>query len=906
MVNKKNVIVILTLLMSVLLPITFAQEEEVPYGPWVDEIRFESGFEEPILFEKLKNGEMHLYVKDWTDVELLEQIKESPDLGYSTSFGLFYELTSNPVGPEFDNGEFNPFSNRKIREALNMLVDRDYIVDELMKGLAKPKILPIVSAFPDYGRIAETGVLLESKYKLNPEKAKEIIFEELEKMGAENVGGKWQYKGEDITLKMLIRTEDQRLEIGDYVSDLMEDLGFETDRMYRTSAEAAPLWLFGEPADGEWHMYTGGWISTVISRDDADAFAYYYTDMGLPFPLYMAYENDPKFYEAARKLDSGEWDTWEERMELMHLCSNLALEDSARVFLVDQLSPFVKREDVELAFDLSGGFANPIWAYTVRLKDQVGGVLTAGSAEILVQPWNPEAGTNWLYDLIVARAIFETEQMYNPYTGLPMPLRFESATMEVEKGVPTSSSSDWLSLSFVDKVEVPTDAWSKWDVTKKEFINVSPGTTAKCKVAINYGDVIGKLTYHDGEIMTMADWLINMIIDFEQADPESAIYDESSVPEFESEMGPMKGMRIVSEHPLIIEYYTDYITREAEFIWEFVSDRVGIETPRFPSGPWTKHAIGIMAEEKGLLAFSADKAEELNIEWMNYLGGASTAILDDMLDEAIETNYVPFGDFVKSYLTDEEISTGYQKLRDWWDEKGHVIVGSGPFYLDQVDFVGHSAVVKAFRDYDYKADRWSALAEPPIPESSVDIPKNIVPGLGSVIDYTLSYKGSPYPNDKIELTKFMVLDSAGELITLGEAEPVEEGKWLIGLSSIDTSRMSPGAYRLITIALSKDVAMSGVLETPFIVLPDLLSYLDAQMAIQSAELNVEIEELKSTLSDIQGTLAELNDSVEAMEAPTDITDLESRLNSLSTITYAAILVAIVSIIAAVYPIISKK
>jgi peptide/nickel transport system substrate-binding protein len=365
----------------------------------------------------------------------------------------------------------------------------------------------------------------------------------------------------------------------------------------------------------------------------------------------------------------------------------------------------------------------------------------------------------------------------------------------------------------------------------------------------------------------------------------------------------MKGMRIVSEHPLIIEYYTDYNTREAEFIWEFVSNRVGTNTWRFPEGPWTKFAIGIMAEEKGLLAFSADKAEELNIEWMNYLGGASTAILDDMLDEAIETNYVPFGDFVKSYLTDEEISTGYQKLRDWWDEKGHVIVGTGPFYMDQVDFVGHSAVVKAFRDYDYKADRWSQLAEPPIPESSVDIPENIVPGLGSVIDYTLSYKGSPYPNDKIELTKFMVLDSAGELITLGEAEPTEEGEWLVGLSSIDTSKMSPGAYNLITIALSKDVAMSGVLETPFIVLPDLLSYLDAMMATQSAEINVDIEELESTLSDTQGTLAELKDSVEAMA---DIADLESRINSLSTTTYAAIAVAIVSIIAAVYAIISKK
>jgi len=202
---------------------SFVSAEEVPYGPWVDEIRFESGFEEAILFDKMSKGEMHLYIKDWTDVDLLEQIKISPELEYATSFGLFYELTFNPVGPTFPKtGKFNPFVNEKIREAMNMLVDRDYIVDELMKGLAKPKLLPIVSAFPDYGRLAETAVLLENKYKYDPDNAEEIIIEELEGMGAELVDGKWTYDGEVVTLKMLIRTEDQRKEIGDYVSDLLE------------------------------------------------------------------------------------------------------------------------------------------------------------------------------------------------------------------------------------------------------------------------------------------------------------------------------------------------------------------------------------------------------------------------------------------------------------------------------------------------------------------------------------------------------------------------------------------------------------------------------------------------------------------------------------------------------------
>lgn len=902
--QELSVILLTICLVAAIVPY-MAYAEEVPYGPWVDEIRFESGFEEAILFDKMKKGEMHLYIKDWTDVELLERIKVTPELQYDTSFGLFYELTFNPVGPTFPKtGGFNPFSNPKIREAMNMLVDRNYIVDELMKGLAKPKLLPIVSAFPDYGRLAETAVLLESKYKNDPDKAEEIIFEELEEMGAENVGGKWYYDGEIVTLKMLIRTEDQRKEIGDYVSDLLEDLGFETDRMYRTSAEASPIWLFGDPADGEFHIYTGGWISTVISRDDADNFAYYYTDMGLPFPLYMAYENDPTFYEAARKLDAGDWTTWEERMELMRKCAFLALEDSARVFLVDQLAPFVSRKDTEVAFDLSGAFSNQIWALTIKLKDQVGGVLTAGSAEILVQPWNPEAGTNWLYDSIILDTTRERfAHVYNPYTGLPMPLRMESVTMEVERGVPTSSSSDWLSISYVDKVEVPTDAWYDWDVENKEVITAPPGTTVKCKVVVNFGDCIGEVKYHDGSVMSMADWIVPWVIDFEQADPDSSIYDESSLPEFESEMGQMKGMRIVSEKPLIIEYYTDYLTREAEFIYEFAVDRIGINNEKYPQLPWQAMAIGIKAEEEGLLAFSADKAEELNIEWMNYLGGPSKAILADMLDEAIATGYIPFEELVGDYLTSEEVSTRYQNLKNFYDDKGHFWVGSGNFYLDQVDFVGHSAVVKAFKDYTFKADRFSRLAEPPIPDSAVVVPENIIPGLGAVINYDLTYKGDPYPNDKIELAKYMILDSVGNLITVGESEPVAEGKWLIGLDSTETARMSAGSYELITIALSKDVAMPGVLETPFLVMPDVLSYLTAIMTEQEAELDAEIEGLQSTLSDTQQTVAELRDTVEALEIPTE---LVGRIKSLQTTTYAAIAVAIIAILLAVYPILTKK
>ncbi|RLE95953.1 MAG: ABC transporter substrate-binding protein, partial [Thermoprotei archaeon] len=190
---------------------------EVPYGPWVDEVVFFSEKDLAKAVDMMEKGDMHLYFIDISDPDLFARVKASPNLKYKFAYGLYNELTFNPVGPEFKNGEFNPFCNPRIREAMNYIIDRNYIVNEIYKGLAKPKWVPLISAFPEYGRLADVIKLLEARYKYDFEKGKNIIFEELTKMGCEYREGKWYYKGKPIVIKFLIRIEDQRKQIGDYV-----------------------------------------------------------------------------------------------------------------------------------------------------------------------------------------------------------------------------------------------------------------------------------------------------------------------------------------------------------------------------------------------------------------------------------------------------------------------------------------------------------------------------------------------------------------------------------------------------------------------------------------------------------------------------------------------------------------
>jgi peptide/nickel transport system substrate-binding protein len=103
------------------------------------------------------------------------------------------------------------------------------------------------TASGDYAALADVARALEAKYAYDKDLAASIIAEEMEALGAELVGGVWQFEGEPVEISILIRTEDERLAIGDYVGNQLEDIGFTVIRDYKTAAEASPIWLQRQP-----------------------------------------------------------------------------------------------------------------------------------------------------------------------------------------------------------------------------------------------------------------------------------------------------------------------------------------------------------------------------------------------------------------------------------------------------------------------------------------------------------------------------------------------------------------------------------------------------------------------------------------------------------------------------------
>jgi peptide/nickel transport system substrate-binding protein len=215
-------------------------EPTTRHGGWLDEIDVSVVAADSAL-SQLQAGAIDMYSYGLAS-DAFPAIKEA-GLPYAQSMGGSYSIMFNPA-VFTDTTRLNPFSNRKIREALNWLIDRNYINQEIYAGGSLPKFFAITTQLVEYTDLVDTARALEAKYAFNPEKANEVITAEMEGMGAELVDGKWSYNGEPITLTFLIRSDGDgtRQPMGDYVSNQLESIGFTVDRQYKTSTEAAPIW----------------------------------------------------------------------------------------------------------------------------------------------------------------------------------------------------------------------------------------------------------------------------------------------------------------------------------------------------------------------------------------------------------------------------------------------------------------------------------------------------------------------------------------------------------------------------------------------------------------------------------------------------------------------------------------
>ncbi len=799
-----------TITEEVVVEVTAVPEPVERMGGWFDTVIF---LEEPssdAAVTRLEAGDIDVFAYNIAEPDIAQRIFDSDILVYETSYGNFNDLTFMPsTNPTFNDGRLNPFYSDKIREAMNWLVDRDYICQEISGGLAVPRFVPVNYASKDSALLADVIAALALKYAHNPDKAVEIINAEMEALGATMVDGKWNYNGEPVVLTGLIRVEDERLEIGDYVSNLLEDIGFTVQRDYKTSAEASPCWLRGDPDEGCAHFYTGGWVSTAISRDAATNFSYFYTPDGLPFPPWQAYSPTPEFYDVATRLNNSEFATLDERRDLMAQALEMCLLDSQRIWLKDDVGVAPHAANVALASDLSGSiYGSRLWAQTLRFTDQVGGSMTVAMPSIMTEPWNAIAGTNWVYDMMPIRGMQTGAIVPDPFTGLNLPMRLEKAEVIVQAGLPVEQNLDWATLEFADEIVVPDDAWADWDAENQVFITAgerfTETPTALSKVVMYYeDDFFDKMKWHDGSPVTIGDIVMFLIMQFDFAKEASPIYDEAQVAQFQTFMSAFKGWRIASEDPLVVEYYTDAYQLDAEN--NITNFRAANPSGYFNGVEISWHALvpGWLVEANGEAAFSAAKADALGVDWMSYIAGPTLELMKAQLDTAQAENYIPYEPTLGQYISAEEATARYANLQEWYRRYGHFWVNTGPFYLQRAFPVEGTIILQRNPDYPDPAERWNRFATAPIPEVLVDGADRVTMGEEVTYDIVVTLQDAPYAIDDIAMVKYLVFDATGELVFVGDATAVEDGLWQATLGADVTGGLAAGSNQFAAIVVSK-------------------------------------------------------------------------------------------------------
>lgn len=766
-------------------------------GGWLDEVVF-SVVDSGSALTQIGAGAIDLYADGLSSADL-PAIKES-GVKYSTANGLYYDILFNPA--VFADGRLNPFSNKKIREATNWLIDRNYINQEVYNGGALAKWFAIQTQGPDYVDLIDTARSLETKYAYNLDKAKEVITAEMTAMGAAlNADGKWaDSKGEVITLTFIIRNDSDgtRLPIGDYVAAQFETAGFTVDRQYKKGSEASPIWIGSVPEEGQWHLYTAAWSSTIIDRDEANMFQEMYLPSSLQgIPAWFSNVPDPEFQQLGDDLFAAKYTDLAQRKEWMKRAMELSLQDSLQVWLIDGKAFLPYAENVIATADLAAGIQGAqIWPYTLRFEGQEGGTFRWATQDLFGQAWNPIAGSNWAFDAGAYRGTMSGDYMYDPFTGLVWPLRFEKADVVVKEGLAVGKTLDWVTLEFAPEIAVPADAWVDWDATTQTFVTAGTkfpdGLTALRKSTVTYpADLFTTVKWHDGSAFSLGDIIMSWIMTFDRAKPESKVYDEQAVPQYEVFMSAFKGFKIVSTEPLVVEFYSDTVLTDAELItggaWP---------TWSFGEAAWPQLAIGNLAEENGELAYSIDKAEPAGIEETSYIGGPSLEILSAKLETAAAESYIPYAPTMSQYVTADEAAARYASLKAFYTEHGHYWLGTGPYMLDKVFMTEKTLTLKHFADYPDLADRWSNYGEPMVADVEVDGPGSVTIGQEAAYDVFVTFKGEPYANANVKYVKAILYNSAGETVLVSEAIAAEEGHYVFTLTAEESAKLTAGSNKL--------------------------------------------------------------------------------------------------------------
>ncbi|MGH9998974.1 MAG: ABC transporter substrate-binding protein, partial [Nitrosopumilaceae archaeon] len=363
-------------------------------GTFVDKVQFIQYVDENTALEEVRNGNLDIYYYRVSS-DRVEDSKSREGLQVFQSTGGSYSILVNPAKSE----KFNPFSLRDVRFALNYLIDRELIVNELLGGYGTTMISAYTPFDPDYLLVLED---LESfNFRYNPILAEEMISNALLESGAEKIDDKWFYNSKPIEIVIFIRSDDPvRKSIGEILSSQLEKIGFTVKKDFGDLNKAFSVVYGNEPAEQKWHIYTEGYAgrSAFVKYDSlvtAQMYSPWYCNMpGFCEPSYWNYKNDT-IDSLSMNVFNGNFTSAQERADLLKGATKMGVQESVRIFLASKIDQYAASNKITgIVNDFGAGVPSRFTPINAHGDSDL---LKIGVKQIYQGAWNPIGGMSDLY-----------------------------------------------------------------------------------------------------------------------------------------------------------------------------------------------------------------------------------------------------------------------------------------------------------------------------------------------------------------------------------------------------------------------------------------------------------------------------------------------------------------------------
>ena len=735
-------------------------------GAYTDNLQFIQYLDGNIALHDIQAGNLDTYFFR-IPLETVASISKDPNVKiYEKNAGSFGFLL-NPA-PSKNPNILNPFQFKEIRFAVNYLINREFVVDEILNGYGSVQIDPFGISSPEYEALIP--VIESYNFKYNPSLAKGIIEKSLISHGATKLDGKWTYNGSPISIKLMIRSDDlPRKSMGEMLANELEKIGFTVQRDYG-DLNKANLVVYGkDPQELSWQVYTEGFGGTsqfvrYNPSTAAQMYSPYFGSMpGRGNPSFWNYQNST-LDKITQSIEFSNFTSEEERNELLRQALTLGIQESVRLFVAQNIDPYAASSSIKgLINDFGAGISTSKSLINARSIKNTSSI-NVGVKEVYQGAWNNVGGCNDIYCTNILSLVSDSPTSRNPYTGEVIPLR-----------------NEWTNITTMGpekRLAVDNDAVT-WNPSDQKWEDVGKNTS-KSKVTLH----LVFSNWQNGQAMNKADLIYQLYFPYEWSSKINST-DQTYDPEFaqpaQVALKYLRGTKFLNNSTLVS--FVDY--------WHFDKKEIADFASVWATSPWEVNAAIERLVKNGVFAYSRTEATVKNIEWLSLIIPSHAQAIKQELEKMKAEGFVPAP--LKGMVSVDEALRRYDASIKWITEHNHAIIGNGPYEIKNYNPAGRVISLAAFRDssYPFPKGYWSIYESPKLAKfEKVQYPKIVTRGLPLKISGNVTIGGNYISNATLT---YFIFDKDNHQVTQGTGKWIDDnGNFLIAINGSSTKAMSIG------------------------------------------------------------------------------------------------------------------